>query len=427
MISPHPLAEWHARPYPDEPKIAVLQAGIVPFVSKCCFEGEREIKRIRRLRDSGKTQKNIRGQSRRAALTFRLRLYSTLKAAKKKGKKLTFEVAADRANSARNFNSPNEAYSTSPLKKNSAGKRKIFKFGPVRQVQQELLLDLLKATTSIPKNDYGLSKRRGTHGAIRKIRNELIAGKRYWATTDIKNAFPSITTGHAIDVTSVDKHLLHSIGFHHSYQETVRPELPQGGKHSSFICSAVIDGVLREIGEHDVAKATFADNVAIGATTIERVCTALHQIEQQFATLGAGPLLIHKTCLHDGYVHNGKSKFKGYTMLGGVWFCGYKASYDILDMDVRIRPNFEAFKRLEIRINRKFLRFLTVSELEILTDEIVDQDDQHWLVEWVTNNWARSAYPEWTWNDGSANSLLTFLYDVVESERCRRLGISKPY
>jgi hypothetical protein len=356
---------------------------------------------------------------------FRIRLYSVLKAAKKSGEKLTYAEAQTRAASTKNYIAPMEAFISYPKKKADGGTRRIYSFGPVRKAQQEVLKALIIETTPEPQHDYCLPGRRGIHGAICEIRDALLAGTRFWMTTDIRNAFPSVTVEHANTHTYVNRRLLLHVGFYSytSHIGSTRPELPQGGKHSSYICSAVIDGVLRKLKKPEVVKVTFSDNVAIGATTKANVIFAFQQMKSEFATLKAGSLALHHTVLSVGDQHNGNFTYQGFKGRGGVWFCGYAASLDSTTQCVRIRPNKFAFDKVKPRIQSEFLQPLSDDQLEAVHNELGDAPEDHWLFERVKKGWSNSGFPEWEWHAQTYSHMANSLWRIAETEQAARRSV----
>tara|TARA_R110002049_G_scaffold281350_1_gene460905 strand:- start:1065 stop:2279 length:1215 start_codon:yes stop_codon:yes gene_type:complete len=393
---------------------------IAKFASRCCFEAEREVRRLERQYASGASRRKVGNRSHQIALGYKMRLYSALKAARKSGDKLTFSALQSRAAAAKNYNAPTESFTKFSKKKWNGSSRIIFSFGPIRKAQQETLKALLIATTPEPQYDYCHQGRRGHHGAICKIREALLAGTRFWMVTDIKNAFPSMTMEHATPHTYVSKRLLLRVGFYFSHKGSARPELPQGGKHSSYICSAVIDGVLRKLYNPDVEKVAFSDNVTIGATTKAHAVIAFQQIETELASLKAGPLALHHTVFSVGDQHRGKFSYQGFKGRGSIWFCGYAASLDKTTDYVRIRANKIAFDKVKVRIRAEFFKPLSNEQLEAVYEELTDPPSDHWLFNRLKNEWARSGYPEWKWVTHTYEHLTNTFWVIAQAERAER-------
>jgi len=368
----------------------------------------------------------VRNRTYEVARAYRTRLYSVLKTAKKSGDKLPFREADARAKASKNYTAPSEKFRTRPIKKANGQTRTVFEFGPIRKAQQQTLLSLLEATTPIPPFDYSRPGRRGTHGAIGAIGESLCAGKQFWIGTDIQNAFPSMTVGHALPRTRVSKALLRHIGFYKTHTGSARPELPQGGKHSSLICSAVIDGALQKVSNPDVEKVAFLDNVTIGATTEAGAILAFEQFRTELASLEAGPINLHNSTLGNGYQHKIEMPqlptspkvlmHQGFIAQAGVWFCGYVASLDTPTNKVRSRPNKFAFAKLKRRVQSECLQSRSTEALEKVLSELCDADENHWLIKWVIERWARPGFPQWKRVPLSYSHLANTLTRVVEHE-----------
>lgn len=429
-ISLHPLVRWHATKWLDSPERPYMDSGPVSFVSRCCVEAERDLRRLSRAAQNGASQKMVRNRTYEVARAYRTRLYSVLKTAKKSGDKLPFREADARAKASKNYTAPSEKFRTRPIKKANGQTRTVFEFGPIRKAQQQTLLSLLEATTPIPPFDYSRPGRRGTHGAIGAIGESLCAGKQFWIGTDIQNAFPSMTVGHALPRTRVSKALLRHIGFYKTHTGSARPELPQGGKHSSLICSAVIDGALQKVSNPDVEKVAFLDNVTIGATTEAGAIQAFEQLRTELALLEAGPINLHQTTFGNGYQHtietphvgqlSHKLMHKGFQARAGVWFCGYVTSLDTPTHKVRPRPNKFAFAKLKRRVRRECLRPLSTDALENVHSDLCEAEKDYWLIKWVIEHWAKPGYPEWKRVPMSYSHLANTLTRVVEDELAHR-------
>lgn len=426
----HPLVKWHATRWQDDADLPYMDNGPLCFVSRCCFDAERELRRLARRARNGTSRKSVRNHSHRIAHGYRTRLYSVLKTAHKSGEKLTFEQADARAKRSKNYAAPAEKFTTYPSKKSNGQTRTIFKFGPIRKAQQQTLLSLVEATTPAPAFDFSRPGRRGTHGAIAAIGESLLAGKQFWIGTDVQNAFPSMTVGHALPHITVSKSLLRHIGFNKTHTGSARPELPQGGKHSSLICSAVIDGALRKVANQHVEKVAFVDNVTIGATTEAGAIHAFEQLRTELASLEAGPINLHQTTFGNGYQHtietshvgplSHKLMYKGFQAQAGVWFCGYVTSLDIPTHKVRPRPNKFAFAKLKRRVRRECLRPLSTDALENVLSDLCDAGRSYWLIKWVAEHWAKPGYPEWKRVPLSYSHLANTLTRVVEDELADR-------
>lgn len=83
-------------------------------------------------------------------------------------------------------------------------------------------------------------------------------------------AFPTLPKGD--DVVSAKST---TTGFPHR-------ELPQGGVHSSFLLSCLIDGYLANIGK-GVAKVSYADNLAMGAHSDKEALYVLRSLQKTVA------------------------------------------------------------------------------------------------------------------------------------------------
>jgi len=127
-------------------------------------------------------------------------------------------------------------------------------------------------------------------------------------------------------------------------------ELPQGGVHSSFLLSCLIDGYFAGIGK-GVAKIAYADNLAMGAHSDKEALDALKSLQQAVTTKFGGGITLHEKEVRDGSSHGGSGFHKNEIYFGNaVNFVGYRISVDQQTTKPRMRPSQNSFLKLYRRI-----------------------------------------------------------------------------
>lgn len=266
--------------------------------------------------------------------------------------------------------------------------RQTWKFGPVRYAQQLLVSWILLAQRTLPKFDYFAASgdpweksRKGIHGAASSIGNAMQKGFRYWATSDIRNAYSSIGRPPVKHLYSLDERVTryvvcptmpcssYSDALSHqctTNQKASQPQLPQGSAHAWIILSALIGGILQGtiLGEKTLWCVVFADNIAIGAQDIDSARWALQTLETELFAFpksnraAAGKLILHDKTICDGFVkkdYNHSVHSGGITFQNSVDFCGYRIRRDLGDNEVHFSPSGKSWKRFWSNVRQDWL------------------------------------------------------------------------
>lgn len=318
--------------------------------------------------------------------------------------RLSMKQIIDRATLCERTHSLSEEIKYNPVAKNDDSTRDTWMFGPVRYAQQILLGWLIDASMTPPANDFSYPGQGGINGAAMEIGSALLAGQRFWITTDIKSAYPSITPEHFRKVfPEVGKCLERYVAFPTlPYNKTTsaidapRRELPQGAAHSSLILSAVIDGCLADLSLGNVVVVVYADNIAIGAQTVSEAKCAYFAIKKALAQTPSG-LELHACYLCDGFQHatcESPTLVEGFSFVNSLEFCGYRISKDAYTSELRFRPSAKAWKKFWSNFGKH--HFSTHWTMEQLQEEAVQR----------VMNW-RSGLPLWVPNAAATEDIKT--------------------
>lgn len=207
-----------------------------------------------------------------------------------------------------------------------------------------------------------IAGRGGIHGSAETIAGLLSKGLRYWALADIKLAFPSINTLHLRAICRIDERLTRYIAFHRyallcedeTEAKAPRARLPQGAAHASFVLSALMDRYLNSVELGDVDVVTYADNIAIGARTMEEATDALFALEKVLSNglQGLpGGLTLHSHEIRDGFERSdfgAEPALHDKTKLPirpSVDFVGYRIRWDVSDGKSHFSPSHAGWEK----------------------------------------------------------------------------------
>jgi hypothetical protein len=274
--------------------------------------------------------------------------------------------------------------------------RIIFKFGPMKRVRNRAMALLIEAVSGPFEFDFCHLGRGGVEGAVKQIGESVLQGYRFWVTCDLTSAYPSVKLDHVKGVIPIHGRLLSEVGFATRYnrcitnKEGARPGLAEGASHSSKILSAFTDGPLRQVGGSNPVLC-FADNIAIGAHTVDSVKCAFNTFKNALSASKAGPIHLHSVAICDAFHHHSHVKKGNLTYRNGVDFCHYRISYDAHDAKLRYRANTLAFAKAKRKV---------FSRLSGVTDE----DEMEHIVDAYLRNWAKS-FRLWKVDDNTLECL----------------------
>ena len=321
------------------------------------------------------------------------------------------------------------------IRKPDGSYRPTLDFGPVRFTQQTLFKWIVLAQGVSNPIDFSLPGRGGHHAAAQQIGFHIeIQNLSFWAVADFKNAFASVSKAAVDHVIDVDKRLMRYVVVPSpdhweivgSYPYKGDPTfthnwapgggLPQGSAHASLVWSAITDAVLRLMPKDKLAKAVvgYADNIALGAPTLQSARHALTELQTavakfcQLAGLAPGALSLHEQSIgygreKPGYIQGHKLSasavagidrreaglqqyFDGIPVHGGVEFCGYRIYLHPGGEGMKCSPSGKAWKKLHLKI-------------EAMWDHHPDADDET-LVQFAVEEfqkWERH-FPLWRLN-----------------------------
>lgn len=268
-----------------------------------------------------------------------------------------------------NFDNQKEKIRLVLIPKSSGEFRKTYAFGPIRYAQQLILVWFLSALIKPSHADFSLPGNKSFHGMASAAGKVVFSGYSYFAVADIKSAFPSVRPLHLKQLIKLHSKLVRYVAFpilpsdveaSSSYTSTTsgtpgapQRELPQGGVHSSFILSCLIDGAFAMI-DGDIQKMCFADNLAIGARTVEEAECALQKLEKVLSSNPAGGFFIHQKEIRDGLQHGGAGEtINGVYYGNAINLPGYRVSVDQFTGETRLRANEKAHGKLWKHIREK--------------------------------------------------------------------------
>ncbi|MCR9130426.1 MAG: reverse transcriptase domain-containing protein [Alphaproteobacteria bacterium] len=289
-----------------------------------------------------------------------------------------------------------EAIIFEPQPKSNGDQRIISKFGPMKRVRNRAMALLIEAVSGPFQFDFCHLGRGGVEGAVKQIGESVLQGYRFWITCDLTSAYPSVTLDHVKGIIPIHGRLLSEVGFSTRYngyttnKEGARPGLAEGASHSSKILSAFTDGPLRQVGG-SVQVLCFADNIAIGARTLDSVECAFNTFKNALSASKAGPIHLHSVTICDAFHHHSHIKKGNLTYRNGVDFCQYRISYDEHDAKLRYRANTLAFAKAK---RKAFSRLSGVNE----------EDEMEDIVDAYLRNWARS-FRLWKVDDNTLECL----------------------
>ena len=278
--------------------------------------------------------------------------------------------------------SVDEAVTLKPQEKATGGERIIVKHGPIKSVRNRAMALLVEAASGPFEFEYCQLGKGGVEAAAKHIGEGVLQDYRFWITYDLTNAYPSVKLDHVNDIIPVHGQLMREVGFpSYSYkkianEDGVRPGLTEGASHSSKILSAFTDGPLRKISGSTMVLC-YADNIAIGARTLDEAKCAFKTFENAMSASKADPIHLHSVNICDAFHHHGQVKEGSLTYRNGVDFCQYRISYDLFDDKLRYRANTLAF--LKAKQN-------TFARLSGVTDE----DEMEAIVDAYLMNWIRA-------------------------------------
>jgi len=278
-----------------------------------------------------------------------------------------------------------EPYRLVVVRKNNKAARPSWKFGIVRYSQQLLASWIMLAQRELPGYDFYIpngkpkfGRRGGHHKAAQQIGKALENDYRFWAVSDLKNAYSSMGRPIVKQLFTMDKRLLRYVvcptlrcppctGRSKANAIASQPQLPQGSAHAWIILSALIGEVLQK----SILKGTplwfivYADNVAIGAQDILSANGALRTFEAELFAQprqcgqAAGKLTLHEMMLCDGYnrrEYGARTTIEGTPLHNSVDFCGYRIRRDLLDDTVHYSPSAEAWIRFWSKVTEEFTK-----------------------------------------------------------------------
>lgn len=292
--------------------------------------------------------------------------------------------------------SVDEAVSLEPQEKATGGERIIVKHGPIKSVRNRAMALMVEAASGPFEFEYCQLGKGGVEAAAKHIGEAVLQDYRFWITCDLTNAYPSVKLDHVNDIIPTHGQLMREVGFpSYSYKkiankEGARPGLAEGASHSSKILSAFIDGPLRQIGGTTMVLC-YADNIALGARTLDEAKCAFNTFKNAISASKAGPIHLHAVTICDAYQHHGHNKKGNLTYRNGVDFCQYRISYDEHDAKLRYRANTLAFAKAKRKV---------FSRLSGVTDE----DEMEHIVEAYLRNWAKS-FRLWKVDDNTLECL----------------------
>lgn len=292
--------------------------------------------------------------------------------------------------------SVDEAVTFELQEKVTGGERTIVKHGTIKSVRNRSMAFLVEAVSGPFEFEYCQLGKGGVEAATKHIGESVLQGYRFWITCDLTSAYPSVKLDHVKDIIPVHGQLMREVGFpSYSYKnvtnkEGARPGLAEGASHSSKILSAFTDGSLRQIGG-SVVVLCYADNIAIGARTVDEVMCAFNTFKNAISASKAGPIHLHSVAICDAFQHHSHIIKGNLTYRNGVDFCQYRISYDLHDDKLRYRANTLAFAKAKQKV---FYR------LSVITDE----DEMEAIVDTYLNNWIRS-FRLWKVDDNTLECL----------------------
>jgi len=212
------------------------------------------------------------------------------------------------------------------------GFRALVKYGPRRMAQQFIVRDLLTAMDIDSDCDFSRRGAGGEKALIKEVCRLIGQGYQHWKGADIQECFASLRPGHfgwlplpekllrnvvflpkcakikvvwTSDMMAIAKSRIpkdNSVGYtdptlHQTINlvtEKVRQGLPQGAVLSPLIARAFVGRELRvALGDHQVARLSFVDDLAIGACSSSSAEAALDALRKRLKSLPAGPISLH--------------------------------------------------------------------------------------------------------------------------------------
>lgn len=292
--------------------------------------------------------------------------------------------------------STDEAVTIEPREKASGGERIIVKHGPINSIRNRALALMVEAASGPFEFEYCQLGKGGVEAAAKHIGEGVLQDCRFWITCDLTNAYPSVKLDHVNKLIPVHGQLMRAVGFpSHSYkkitnEDGVRPGLTEGASHSSKILSAFTDGPLRKISG-SIMVLCYADNIALGARTLDEVKCAFKTFENAMSASKADPIHLHSVNICDAFQHHGHVKKGHLTERNGIDFCQYRISYDIFDGKLRYRANTLAFYKAKKNAFARLSGVTVEDEMEAIVDAYLD-------------NWLRS-FRLWKVNDNTLECL----------------------
>jgi hypothetical protein len=319
--------------------------------------------------------------------------------------------------------------------KDNGGFRPITLDGPRRMAQRFVVRDFLTAIGIDSDCDYTRRGAGGEKALIKDISRRIVEGYGYWQTADIKECFASLRPGHfawlplpepllrhvvflpecakiALTPSSLEK-LRMGLGMGGSTEtsiasqaiqeliEGVRRGLPLGAVLSPLIARALVGRELRaSLGTEKVVRASYVDDLAIGACSSTTAKAAFKKLEKRLRSLPAGPIYLHGSKLADA--RKEPVRVLGYKLTKGD---GYKGN------PVHVRPGHKRFAKFHWKVLQAWIK-AGRPDLEPFAEPFVDR--------WMPTQPAWTRVPRLSRN-AALSGLVSYLgdYSYYEHQRIK--------
>lgn len=260
--------------------------------------------------------------------------------------------------------------------------RPIWAYGPKRKSQAIMVRDMLVMCGFESKHQYAKKGGGGERAMTQAISSEIIGGKNWWWTPDIKSAFPSMLPGH-FGWMGLDKRVIRNViylpmcavikmklptdvkafkafiagvipvnGLAISFKvraiTLARRGLPQGSVLSPLMAGALIEHLWAiNVPSTEIFMSHWHDDFAVGGKQEAAVTAVKESFSKALASLPAGAIFFHKCPLRQADKHG--VVFLGYRFQPGR---GHKTLPDGR-RTVHVLPAKKRFKRFNDRLAQR--------------------------------------------------------------------------
>ncbi|MEZ0018065.1 hypothetical protein [Sinorhizobium fredii] len=295
------------------------------------------------------------------------------------------------------------------VEKPKGGWRVVVVIGLLRTAQQLIVRDMLYALDIDSEFDFARKGAGGEKAFIGSICNDIVDGRNWVCTVDVKNFFPSLRAKH-FDWLPIPKDILRNVVFlpkcakirvHYpkenitthsadnlstelpkksSIIRLLRQGLPTGAVHSPLLARSLLGRELHILGEKwDVGKSSIMDDVSMRAWSQTDAVSAFDALKMQLLLLPAGPLELHAKA--PVYAPTKGATVLGYRLLPGE-------GYD--DNPVHVKPGG---RRIE-KHKRKLFAKLTAAAAKNL--DLFEIGEEYWG-QWYESQQAWTKVPGYSW------------------------------